>query len=345
MSIVLPVRNEEDAIAARITDFLAQDYPAASLELIVVDGRSTDGTIDIARGAAETHAADSHVQRIRILDNPERQVSSGLNIGIAAASGEIIVRWDGHTAYEASYVAQCVRILRESGAWNVGGPARTRAITFVQRAIASAYHSPFAVGGARFHDVGYAGPVDTVPYGCWWKRTLLDLGGFDEGLIRNQDDELNLRIHKRGGTVFQSPSIISWYSPRSSLRSLFKQYYQYGYWKVRVIRKHRLPASWRHLVPPLFVAGLLGGAGCSVFSVTVLWIWASVVVLYVCLVVFFSARAAALDGWRLLPLLPGIFMAFHVSYGLGFLSALFSSRGSVGHDGGQSSGRATSLSR
>src|SRR4029453_11974231 len=132
--------------------------------------------------------------------------------------------------------------LRETDADNVGGPAHTKGIGYLQSAICAAYHSPFAVGGARFHQVDYEGDVDTVTYGCWPRKVFDQIGFFDEEFIRNQDDEFNLRLTRMGGKLWQSPRIKSWYRPRNSLRSLFRQYMQYGYWKVRVIQKHKIPA-------------------------------------------------------------------------------------------------------
>ena len=160
---------------------------------------------------------------------------------------------DTHTEYATDYVRKCVRTLETTKACNVGGPARTKADGLCPRAIQAAYHSRFSSGGARFHDEHYSGYVDTVPYGCWRKETLIRLGLFDEQLVRNQDDELNLRLIRDGGKIWQASDIVSWYHPRSTLSSLFRQYFQYGFWKVLVIRKHRLPASWRHLIPGIFM--------------------------------------------------------------------------------------------
>src|SRR5262249_19053843 len=144
--------------------------------------------------------------RVRLIKNSGRIVSTGLNAAIRAARGEIIIRMDAHTEYAQDYVTNCVRVLRETGAQNVGGPWRAEGRTYLQRAIALAFNSPFSSGGARSHSVEYEGTVDTVYLGCWWKANLLDLGGFDEALVRNQDDELNLRLTRSGGKVYQTPT-------------------------------------------------------------------------------------------------------------------------------------------
>jgi hypothetical protein len=231
---------------------------------------------------------------------------------------------DAHSTYAPDYVLRCVEVLGRTGAANVGGPARTMPDLESRwaRAIAAAYHSPFSVGGARFHEVDYEGPADTVPYGCWPRGTFEKHGLFDEELVRNQDDEHNLRIARGGGLIYQSPSIRSWYQTRSSLRDLFTQYSQYGYWKVRVIQKHRLPASPRHLVPVVFVLGLGGGTLLSlVFPVLGLPFMCAVAT-YGLLSLGFSVEAAGRSGWSLLPFMPIVFLVYHVAYGWGFLRGI-----------------------
>jgi hypothetical protein len=170
-----------------------------------------------------------------------------------------------------------------------------------------------------------------VTYGCWRKETLLGIGLFDETLVRNQDDELNLRLIRAGGTIWQSPRIRSWYRPRNSLSALFRQYFQYGFWKVAVIRKHRLPASWRHLAPGAFVltnltlplaAPLAWGLGATSFARWLGWGWVVQAAAYTVLLLSASAATAAKRGWDLLPVLPAVFAVYHVSYGLGFLAGL-----------------------
>jgi succinoglycan biosynthesis protein ExoA len=237
---------------------------------------------------------------------------------------------DAHTAYSPSYCRLSVETLDRTGADNVGGPARTRAAGVRARAVAAAYHSGFSTGGAKFHDVGYEGWVDTLPYGCWRRETLLGLGLFDETLVRNQDDELNLRLTRAGGRIWQSPAIVSWYSPRPTLSSLFHQYFQYGFWKVAVIRKHRLPGSWRHVAPIAFVLSnifLLGGMAITK-AVGAQWfaafaaVWLTIATAYAVATLTASVIAARRHGWATLAYLPVVFATYHLSYGLGFVVGL-----------------------
>lgn len=295
------------------------------LEILIADGMSDDGT----------RAILDQYQRIcpqlRVIENRAKIASTGLNAAIRAAKGEVIIRMDAHTEYAPDYIRNCVQLLEETGADNVGGPARTRAGGFMAQAIAFAFHSTFTHGGANFHNARYEGFVDTVPYGCWRKSTLDRVGLFDESLDRNQDDELNFRIISAGGKIWQSPRIISWYRPRVHLRDVFRQYFQYGFWKVAVIRKHRRPASWRHLVPAttlgcgvLLVFGSIGGhlAGASRMSHALFMICAVLAGLYMIASMGAALNIAARNGWRVLPILPLVFATHHVAYGLGFLWGL-----------------------
>jgi glycosyltransferase involved in cell wall biosynthesis len=322
ITIIIPCRNERDFIGRVLDSMESQEWPD-QWEIIVADGMSDDGT----RAVLERYSRRN--SRIRLIDNHSRTVSAGLNQAIFQARGDIVLRVDAHTEYAPDYVAQCVRALSSSGADNVGGPARTKAEGIVQNAIAAAYSSPFSTGGAKFHDNSYEGYADTVPYGCWRKSTLERIGMFDEALVRNQDDELNLRLIRAGGKIWQSANIVSWYRPRNSLAALFRQYFQYGFWKWEVIRKHRIPASWRHLVPGTFVLAnfaLLAGAGVAsltgdeALSGYLLAIWLIEAVVYGVACVAASARLAGRHEWKLLPLLPLVFATYHASYGLGFLT-------------------------
>jgi len=324
VSIVVACRNEKRNIRELLESIFAQDLKEP-WEVIIADGMSDDGTRQILEEYSSRYSS------LTVIDNPRRIVSAGLNLAIRRARGEMIIRMDGHTEYAPDYCRWCVETLENTGADNVGGPARTRSTGVVGRAVAAAFHSRFSTGGAKFHDVGYRGWVDTVPYGCWRKSFLERIGLFDEALVRNQDDELNLRLRRAGGRIWQDPLIMSWYSPRSDLSKLFHQYFQYGFWKVAVIRKHRLPSSWRHLVPVLWLISnfvLLGAMG--IFKMmnseerfaTAGIVWITLAGLYLLATVVASISAAARSDWVILAYLPAVFATFHCSYGLGFASGL-----------------------
>ena len=316
VSVIVPCRNEREHIESALESILAQDAPAGDFEVIVADGMSNDGTREILSRLAKKHS------RLKIVDNPGAIVSTGLNKSIGCAKGSIIIRMDAHTSYAEDYVQQCVQVLHETAAENVGGPWIARGRGISGNAIASAFQSAFACGGARGHDPDYSGPVDTVYLGCWHREIFDRLGLFDEELVRNQDDEFNLRILRSGGKVWQSVKIKSWYYPRESLRHLFRQYVQYGYWKARILKKHRLPASVRHLVPAAFVFTLTLLLVLSLFSRTALWAWLGLVSVYLTVTLVLSAVTASSHGWKLFFLLPGVFATFHFAYGWGFLRGI-----------------------
>jgi glycosyltransferase involved in cell wall biosynthesis len=323
VTLIVPCRNEAGTIEQCLRSAMAQQDCGADWEIIVADGLSEDGTRQILERLA---AAEP---RLRVIDNPKRIVSTGLNAAIRQARGEVILRLDAHTEYAPDYVRCCLEVLAQTRADNVGGPALTKTHAYLPRAIAAAYHSPFAVGGAGFHNPTREGPVDTVPYGCWRRSVFERFGCFDENLVRNQDDEHNLRIVRGGGTVWQSPRIRSWYRPRASLAALFEQYFQYGYWKVCVIRKHKLPASLRHLAPGSFLLALGLLAAASVLSVlTPLplarapWLLLWLAGLYAACVAAAALLTARQTDWKLLPVLPLVFVCYHFGYGCGFLRGM-----------------------
>ena len=322
VTVVVPCRNEAKYIRLFLEGLLRQETGGLPWEVIIADGLSTDGTREILRECC------AREPRIRMIDNAAQSVASGLNAAIRSAAGNIIIRMDCHTEYAPDYIRKCVETLKATGADNVGGPARTIANSLMAKAISAAYHSPFSTGGAKFHNENYEGSVDTVTYGCWYKSKLEELGLFDEMLIRNQDDEFNLRLTRAGGVIWQSPAIVSFYHARSDLRSLFRQYMQYGFWKVLVIRKLRVPGSWRQLVPGVFslcylialILCVIALIAQSSFYLTLVGsIWGASLALYGIACLGASSFATKRYGWSIFPLLPAAFATFHVSYGLGFL--------------------------
>lgn len=316
VTVIMPIRNEEKTIRACIAEILAQEYPADRLEVVAADGLSSDGTRDILQEVARQDP------RLRVIDNPLKVTPAGLNHAILAARGQVIIRLDGHSKYSPNYVSCCVQVLGETGSDNVGGPWVAEGATFVEKAIAASFASPFAVGGARGHDKSYEGPIDTVYLGCWPIKTFEKYGLFDEAFTRNQDDEHNLRISRGGGLIWQSPRIMSRYSPRSSLSGLFKQYLQYGYWKVKVLRKHHIPASLRHIVPGgvLFAMALLGFF--ALFAPYARAAFLAIAGAYGIAVVLAALMTAVRYRLVSFPLLCLIFPCYHFGYGLGFLAGL-----------------------
>lgn len=326
ISIIVPCRNEKRHIGKFVDSVLAQELdPGCDMEILIADGMSDDGTRE------ELISRMARCQKLRMIDNPGRVVSTGLNAAIEASTGDIIVRMDVHTTYAADYVRQCVEILNETGADNVGGPWIARGEGRVGQAIAAAFQSPFCAGGGKAHDPTYEGEVDTVYLGCWRRSVFERAGTFDPTLVRNQDDEYNFRLLRRGGRIWQSPRIQSSYVVRASIGRLFRQYMQYGYWKVAVIRKHGAVASWRHAVPPLFVgstvlalliiAGALG-TGMPAVAQTMAVALAAVWVVY-----FAGCAGAALFcrhsvQLRSLVLVPVVIAVHHIAYGTGFLVGL-----------------------
>jgi succinoglycan biosynthesis protein ExoA len=325
VSIIVPCRNEIRHIRAFLDSVQRQELGQIEMEVLIADGKSDDGTRLVLDEFEKRFAA------IRVLDNPEKIASTGLNRAIREARGEIVIRMDAHTTYATDYVRSCVEVLQETNAENVGGPALTCADGYIAQAIALGFHTPFATGGAKFRDPRYTGPADTVVYGCWRKSTLERVGLFDEKLVRGQDYELNVRLLSCGGTVWQSPKIVFWYRPRASLSDLFCQYFQYGFWKVAVVRKHGKLASWRNLVPgSCLLAGaiLLLCAAAAGFGGLIWWRdicladWFTLAGLYLAASFATAFSIAKREGWRFFPSLPVVFAVYHLSYALGFVLAL-----------------------
>jgi succinoglycan biosynthesis protein ExoA len=316
VSIIVPCRNERDSIESCLRSVLAQEVFDGDFEVIVADGMSDDGTRAILKQLAQENS------RLQVVDNLEFIIPAGLNSAIKAAQGKMIIRMDAHTRYAPDYIYQCVAVLKKTGADNVGGPWVAEGKRYIGRAIAAAFQSPFAVGGARGHDPAYEGPVDTVYLGCWPREVFDRIGLFDEEMVRSEDDELNLRLTRAGGKIWQSPRIKSWYTPRESIADLFKQCVADGYWKVRVIRKHKIFASVRHLIPGCFVLSLIVLALASPWSRASLWGWIGLAGLYLLCNLVASAITAARVDWRLFPLLPIVFACYHFGYGYGFLRGL-----------------------
>jgi GT2 family glycosyltransferase len=294
-----------------------QDYPHELMEVLVADGMSTDGTRAIIAGLARSSDI-----KVVLIDNPRAIVATGLNLAIARAKGEIVVRVDGHTVIEGDYVRQCVECLKRSGASEVGGRMDAVGKSDFGKAVALATSTPFGVGDARFHYSRQEEIVDSVYMGAWWRDTLRKAGPFDEELVRNQDDEYSYRLRALGGTILLSPAIRSHYYTRTNLGALWHQYFQYGFWKVRVLQKHPRQMKLRHFAPPLFSASLLATAALAPFDAPARKVLALLAGSYLLANLLASVWATRNGGLKYLPHLPVVYAALHLSYGTGFLAGL-----------------------
>ncbi|MBL8172198.1 MAG: glycosyltransferase family 2 protein [Acidobacteria bacterium] len=319
VSVVMPVRNEAGYIERSLGSVLAQDYPLEQMEIIVADGMSTDQTRALIAGF------QTRFQRLKVIDNPGKIAPTGLNRAIAQASGDIIVRVDGHCEIAPDYLRRCVHYLQSGAADGVGGPIETIGETLSARVIATAMSSAFGVGGSAFRTIkDQTMLTDTVAFPAYTRTIIERAGPYDEELVRNQDDEYNYRLRKLGAKILLAADVQSRYYSRSTFRKVFKQYYQYGYWKVRVLQKHPRQMSLRQFVPPAFVAALLVGVLAASFLPLGAWLLAGILGCYLLANLLASARSASKSdafGSHLL-LLPIVYTALHISYGLGFLVGL-----------------------
>jgi succinoglycan biosynthesis protein ExoA len=318
VTVMLPIRNEEAYIRRSLGSVLAQEYPAGQMEILVVDGMSTDGTREIVQTLKDGQGRFPVI----LVDNPKQIPTAALNLGLSLATGAIIIRVDGHCEIAPDYVRCCVPHLQKGRADAVGGAMETVGTTLTAQAIAAAMSTPFGVGNSEFRiSSGKEMYTDSVPFPAYRRDTLLDLGGYDEEMLCNEDDELNYRLLKKGGRILMAADIKSRYYSRSSFRSLWKQYFRYGLWKVRVLQKHPRQMRITQFVPFLFVSLLLVSAVLAL--IPALRPWSILVPLaYLAADLAASMWTAARAGWKYLPLFPLIYATLHLSYGLGFLLGL-----------------------
>ena len=318
ISIIIPCRNEEEHIETALMSVLSQEEPLGGFEVILVDGRSDDLTLSKAKSIA---AAD---KRLIVVENPQKVVSTAMNIGIRKAQGEVVIRMDAHCEYPIDYVQRLINLLETSGAANVGGVLVPIGTTKTQEAIGAAYRTSIGTGVAlrSRDDDGRVREVDSLWQGCWWRAHLLEIGLFDEAMVRNQDDELCFRLRKMGGRILQSSAIRVLYSTRNSYRRLFEQFLQYGFWKVRLIRKHPGQSRPRHYIPALLVTYLLAFSLGTLLYPALSWGLITGLVAYAAVILLSASREAAVSGWHLLPGIIIALVAMHFGYGIGFVIGL-----------------------
>lgn len=318
VSILIPVRNEGFYISRCIQSVLGQAYPQDQIEILIADGMSDDNTLSLIQDFQTDYT------HINVFENPGKIVPTGLNILIPKAKGDILIRVDGHCVIASDYVSNCVRHLKIDDVDGVGGPMQTVGEDFISEVIALAMSSKFGVGNSSFRtETGQTKLADTVPFPAYTREIIRKVGLYDEELVRNQDDEYNYRIRDAGGKILLADDVRSTYYSRGSLAKLWKQYFQYGYWKVRVLQKHPKQMSLRQFVPLAFVLSLTISL---ILALLVPWGWILLVAIlgiYLLSNLAASFAIAKKRGWQFLVLLPFCFAIIHLSYGSGFLSGLF----------------------
>ncbi len=317
VSVICPIRNEEDYIDTCLRALLEQTYDQADMEILVVDGMSDDSTREIVQSYARSHP------NLRLLDNPRRIVPCALNLGIGAARGRYILRMDGHARPARDYVANCVQVLANREILCIGGPIISVNETETGKAIAAAMSSPFGVGNSRFRTSDNQECfVDTLAFPAFKREVFTKYGLFDEDMVRCQDDEFNFRLRKGGNKILLTPKIRSWYYPRAGFGKLWRQYFGYGFWKVRVLQKHFWLMQPRHFAPACFVTTLMATLVLGLFMPLFAALFAGLSVVYLSAASLAAIRARRNNSGAPAAKILRSFIILHFSYGSGFLWGL-----------------------
>ncbi len=323
LSIIVPCYNEQATIRLLLDAVLAQTYPRSRMEVLIADGLSQDKTRDVIAAFQSEHPD----LPLRILDNERRNIPSALNLAIGAARGEIMIRLDAHSMPEPDYMARCVQALEDGKGANVGGVwmIRPGAKGWIAESIAAAAAHPLGVGDAMYRLAPQAGPVDTVPFGAFHRELIEKIGGFDETLLSNEDYEFNTRVRQSGGVVWIDPQIRSMYFARATLGALAAQYWRYGFWKFKMLRRYPDTIRWRQALPPAFVLSLAGLLILSFFVPLIKFILILEILCYLAALTIAGIHLALRQRKPLLaPGLPLAIMAMHLSWGSGFLWSIVS---------------------
>lgn len=324
ISIIVPCYNEEKTIQHLLNSLLSQTYPLNKMEVIISDGLSTDNTLAVIESFQKKHGE----LKVIVTNNQLKTIPSGLNQAIRESRGDLIIRLDAHSMPIKEYVERCVSAHQNKKGDNVGGvwDIRPSENTWVADSISYAAAHPLGAGDAMYRLNAKAGAVDTVPFGSFTKSLIDKIGGFDETLLANEDYEFNVRVRQAGGVVYLDPSIRSVYFSRGTLQKLFIQYWRYGFWKLKMLRRYPHTLRWRQALPPLFVLSLI--------ALSVLSLWLPVAFYLLVLQLFLYFFILGLAGLKLAIerkkgyLFFGIPLAIftmHLAWGAGFLFSGLSS--------------------
>jgi glycosyltransferase involved in cell wall biosynthesis len=318
ISYIMPVLNEEAHLRSAVASIFEQlGLVAGKVEVILALGPSKDKTNQIAEELSKKYP-------VQLVLNPTGKTPAGLNLAIAKAKNDVVIRVDAHSVLSPDYSINAVKILSETGAGNVGGLMKAEGVTPFQKAVAWAYGSRFGLGGGTYHVGGDAGPSDSVYLGVFRRDVLTKLGGFDEKMIRGQDWELNLRIRESGEQVWFDPSLVVTYFPRSTWRKLTKQFFDTGAWRALLTKSHPNKANLRYFAPPALVLASFMGLLLSIFGFGGV-IGLLPLISYALAVILISVTAKGLS-WKAKLSLMVTLPTMHFSWGTGFLAGLFLKR-------------------
>ena len=325
VSIIVPCLNEEKRIRILLDAISSQTYPCSLLNVTIADAGSTDHTRDVI-SAFQREYPDLQLQ---VVMNLVGSIPAGLNCAIKASDGEVILRLDAHSAPYPDYIEKSVAALESGKGANVGGvwEIHPGAETWIARSIALAAAHPLGVGDALYRHAKLATSVDTVPFGCYRRSLVNKIGGYDETLLANEDYEFNARIRQSAGNIWLDPSIRSVYYARASVFSLAQQYYRYGFWKYKMLRRYPGTIRWRQALPPFFVASLIIGFALGLFLPFFRWALVCELLVYFGILGLGSLRiAAALKEFSPFVGVPLAIAVMHVAWGGGFLWSIFSKK-------------------
>lgn len=308
VSVILPILNEENYLEAAVRSILSQDYHG-KFEIVLAVAPSRDRTREIADALHQENPA------ILVVDNPTGKTAAGLNAALRASHGEVIVRVDGHAQLPHDYISNAVETLISTSAVNVGGVMAAEGRSEFEKAVAGAMRSPLGVGASRFHTGGTPGEVDTVYLGVFKRSALMEINGFDERFTRAQDWELNFRLRKNGGVIYFDPRLHVTYRPRSSVKALAKQYFEYGRWRRVVSRRHSGTINYRYLAPPFALLAFLASLALG-FIHPIFFIPAAIYLLFTTIASSVIAQSIV-QFIYLIAVIP----TMHFAWGAGFITS------------------------
>jgi succinoglycan biosynthesis protein ExoA len=310
ISVIVPCRNEEKYISNLLSSLQSQDYPLESMEIFIVDGMSTDNTVEIIKSFQKL----TPNLKLHLLPNPNGTVPYALNVALSQSIGNPIIRLDAHTKYGQDYIVKIIETFNRTGADIVGGPMRSAGKTHFQDAVAYCTSTKFGVGNSSFHDQNSEGYVDSVYLGAWKREIFKEVGVFDEQLKRNQDDEFHYRAKSKGKKIYLNPQIKSWYYPRDNFKLLFKQYFQYGIYKPLVIKKVSSEMKARHFIPSVFMLYILSIPWMYFYFGYLVFIFLLIYLIVDVAFAFLNRNPLLVKLYSLL-----IYPTLHTAYGIGFI--------------------------